>query len=454
MRALLIILVVILSALLIGCGPIKHIPIDRPASTEVTWAKSYGGRYRGNANSIRQTRDGGYIVAGYAYTVGGSYCDCDDFWVLKLNSDGTVSWQKTFGGTFWDEANSIQQTSDGGYIVAGKTGSFGVGAYDLWVLKLNNDGCVAWQKRYGGAAKANSIQQTTDGGYIVAGSFGAGYTDFWVLKVNSDGTVSWQKRYGGASDDYATSIQQTSDGGYVVAGHTESFGAGGGDFWVLKLNSAGIISWEKTYGGRDYEGAESIQQTSDDGYIVAGVTHSFGAGNYDFWVLKLNSDGTVSWQKTFGGTDYDWANSIQQTTDGGYILAGYAQSFGVGLYDFWVLKLNSDGTLFWQKRYGGAFWDEASSIQQTSDGGYIVAGKTGSFGAGAYDLWVLKLKSDGTIPFNPASGAQMADTNAVPVDTNCTVTDTTATAVDTSATVTDTDATAVDTNATIKQQAP
>jgi hypothetical protein len=190
---------------------------------------------------------------------------------------------------------------------------------------------------------------------------------------------------------------------------------------------------------------------------VAGHTDSFGAGENtpDFWLLKLKSDGAVSWQKRYGGAGRDEAHSIQQTSDGGYIVAGSTYSFGAGDYDFWVLKLKSEGSVAWQKRYGGGRDDSAYSIHQTNDGGYIVAGWTDSFGAGDYlDFWVLKLKSDGTIPFNPASGAQMTDTNAVPVDTNCTVTDTTATAVDTSATVTDTNATIVDTNATIVQQAP
>jgi uncharacterized delta-60 repeat protein len=239
-----------------------------------------------------------------------------------------------------------------------------------------------------------------------------------------------------------------------VAGWTFSFGAGGRDFWVLKLNSDGIVAWQKTYGGADWDEACSIQRTSDGGYIVAGRTYSFGAGNYDFWVLKLNSDGTVSYQKTYGGANWDWANSIYQTSDGGYIVAGGTQSFGAGGEDSWVLKLNSDGTVSWQKTYGGSSADRAYSIQQTSDGGYIVAGFTASFGAGSGDFWVLKLNSDGTIPFNPASGAQMIDTSVVPANTSATVTNTAVTGVNTSATVTNTSATVTDTNATIVQQAP
>jgi hypothetical protein len=182
---------------------------------------------------------------------------------------------------------------------------------------------------------------------------------------------------------------------------------------------------------------------------VAGTTRSSTHG-YDAWVLKLNSDGTVAWQKSYGDGGTQYAYSIQQTSDGGYIVG----VGGAGVSDFWVLKLNSDGTVFWQKTYGGADYDWAHSIQQTSDGGYIVAGLTLSFGAGNGDFWVLKLASDGTVPFNPASGAQMADTNATVANTSASVANTTATVTDTSATVTDTNATVSDTNATVEQQAP
>jgi uncharacterized delta-60 repeat protein len=334
-----------------------------------------------------------------------------------------------------------------------------------------------WAKSYGGADNdlAQSIQQTSDGGYIIAGStvsFGAGSADFWVLKLNSDGNIgtpgTWEKRYGGADSDYARSIQQTSDGGYIVAGQTYSSGAGGGDFWVLKLDSDGNIgtpgTWQKTYGGAGYDCANSIQQTSDGGYIVAGPTSSFGAGARasDFWVLKLDSDGNIgtpgTWQKTYSGIHVDGGPySIYQTSDGGYIVTGYTMSFGdFGNSDFWVLKLKSDGTVSWQQRYGGADGDSANSIQQTSDGGYIVAGSTDSFGAGDYDLWVLKLRSNGTIEFDPASGAHIEDTTA-DVDvtpTSVSGVDTIVTGVPTSATVTLTDTDVVATDATIEQQAP
>jgi predicted secreted protein len=389
------------------------------------WAQTYGGAGNDVAVSTKQTADGGYIVAGYTGSFGAGG---NDFWVSKLDASGTVTWQKTYGGAGNDCcALSTQQTADGGYIVAASTDSFGAGGLDVWVLKLDASGNVTWQKTYGGAGidGANAIQQTTDGGYIVAGltrSFGAGLDDVWVLKLDALGAVTWQKTYGGTADDVAYSIQQTTDGGYIVAGRTSSSGAGGMDVWVLKLDALGAVTWQKAYGGAGNDVAGSIKQTSDGGYIVAGWTTSFGAGGMDIWVLKLDALGNVTWQKAYGGAGNDSASStdaIQQTSDGGYIVAG-TTSFGAGSGDVWVLKLDASGTITWQKTYGGASSDGAYAVQQTSDGGYIVAGYTASFGAGGNDVWVLKLDASGNIPTcgpQGTSSATVTVTGVAPVVT-------------------------------------
>ncbi len=426
--------------------------VERSAKTQcIVWAKTYGGLDQDIAYSIQQTSDGGYIVAGYTTSFGTG----GDIWVLKLNSAGGIVWQKTYGGAGIDIAYSIQQTSDGGYIVAGYTESFGT-VRDIWVLKLNSTGGIVWQKTYGGAGidMAYSIRQTSDGGYIVAGytdSFGAGGSDIWVLKLDSTGGIVWQKTYGGIFYDEGRSIQQTSDGGYIVTGSTESFGAGSEDIWVLKLDSTGGIVWQKTYGGISNDEGRSIQQTSDGGYIVSGSTYSFGAGGPDIWVLKLSSTGVPQWQRTYGGTDYDEGRSIRQTSDGGYIVAGYTE-FGAGGPDIWVLKLSSTGVPQWQRTYGGSDYDDAYSIQQTSDGGYIVAGSSNSFGAGGdcgeggtcSDFWVLKLFSDGTLGCGfgvnttataPNTGVSGVSTSATVTTPTPTVTTTAITAQTTSATV-------------------
>jgi hypothetical protein len=423
-------------------------PSDYPVYAS-QWAKSYGGSDFENALSIQQTSDGGYIVAGSTDSFGAGNGDA---WVLKLDETGDVLWQKTYGGTNHDYTQSIQQTSDGGYIVAGSTYSFGAGNGDIWVLKLDETGNVLWQKTYGGTNQdyTQSIQQTSDGGYIAAGvtySFGSGDRDTWVLKLDDTGDVQWQKTYGGTNFDLANSIQQTSDGGYIVAGSTYSFGADG-DAWVLKLDDTGDVQWQKTYGGANSDVANSIQQTSDGGYIVAGSTYSFGAGNGDIWVLKLDETGNVLWQKTYGGANYDMAKSIQQTLDGGYIAAGYTESFGAGYDDAWVLKLDETGNVLWQKTYGGTQDEEAKFIQQTSDGGYIVAGWIFSFFNTIYesDFWVLKLDSNGGIPDCSIIGTS----NAIVNDVSSAVNDTTVTGIDTNVSPQTSSAVTTDTNATVK----
>ena len=371
-----------------------------------TWKKTFGEKYDDGANSIQQTKDGGYIVAGWTYSFGSGG---EDVYILKLNAKGEVEWQKTFGGKYDDKANSIQQTTDDGYIVAGWTYSFGSGEKDVYTLKLNAKGEVEWQKTFGGKSDdgANSIQQTKDGGYIVAGwtsSFGLGRYDVYILKMNSKGEVEWQKTFGGEDSDGAFLIQQTPDGGYIVAGWTYSFNSVTKEIYILKLNSKGQLEWQKAFGGEDGDEANSIQQTKDGGYIVAGWTGDSESQEGDVYVLKLNSKGQVEWRKTFGGTKDDGANSIQQTKDGGYIVAGWTESFGSGEKDVYTLKLNAKGEVEWQKTFGGKYDDKANSIQQTKDGGYIVAGWTKSFGSGEEDVYILKLNSKGEVEWQKTFG--------------------------------------------------
>jgi uncharacterized delta-60 repeat protein len=403
-------------------------------SLNAQWARTYGGSEDDFAYSIQQTGDGGYIVAGETWSFGAGVVDS---WILKLSSVGDIEWQKRYGLGLGDEAYSIQQTNDGGYIVGG---SIVIGSWEIWVLKFSFNGDIEWQKSYGRSFTdiARSIQQTGDGGYIVAGKTGESIyvLDIWILKLSSDGTIEWQKKYGGSQPEEASSIQQTNDGGYIVAGYTESFGAGSQDLWILKLNSAGDIEWQKTYGGS--ERAYSIQQTNDGGYIVAGL------GSGDFLILKLASDGTIEWQKGYGGSGSGSAHSIQQTSDGGYIVAGRTWSFGAGNGDIWVLKLSLVGDIEWQKTYGGIQSDEASSIQQTSDGGYIVAGSTDSYGAGKRDFLILKLSSNGDIDpacrFVKVSDAEVSDAGISPADTYITPEDTNITPGDTTITPKDSEA--------------
>jgi hypothetical protein len=371
-----------------------------PKSSSVSaWEKVIGGFSNDMAYSIIQSSDGGYVVAGSTESFGAGG---RDFYVVKLDSVGNIVWSKTIGGSDWDEPYSIIQSSDGGYVVAGLTLSFGAGNSDMYVVKLDSGGNVQWTKTIGGSDSdfANSIIQSSDGGYAVAGytwSFGAGGYDMYVVKLDSEGNVQWAKTIGGSSYDAAKSITQSSDGGYVVAGLTNSFGAGGYNMYVVKLDSSGNVVWAKTIGRSNQDEAVSIIGSSDGGYVVAGNTWSFGAGYYDFYVVKLDSAGNVVWTKTIGGSYWDFASSIIQSSDGGYIVAGRTGSFGAGGGDFYVVKLDSVGNIVWSKTIGGSGRDEPYSIIQSSDGGYVVAGLTLSFGAGYYDFYVVKLAPDGTL---------------------------------------------------------
>ncbi len=363
----------------------------------VSFTKTYGGWSYDSATSVQQTSDGGYIVAGGTSSFGaGGY----DAFLIKTDANGNVIWAKTYGGTGEDAAFSVQQTSDGGYIVAGYTGSFGAGLDDIILIKTDANGNVQWAKTYGGIYSdyAYSVQQTSDGGYIVAGytySFGAGGPDIFLIKTDANGNIIWAKTYGGTGE-YARSVQQTSDGGYIVAGNTSSFGAGYYDIFLIKTDANGNVQWAKTYGGIYPDSATSVQQTSDGGYIVAGFTYSFGAGG-DIFLIKTDANGNIIWAKTYGGTNQDFARSVQQTSDGGYIVAGGTYSFGAGGADVFLIKTDANGNIIWAKTYGGTDDDYVHSVQQTSDSGYIVAGYTYPFAVGYTDVFLIKTDANGNI---------------------------------------------------------
>jgi len=393
---------VFLSALLVDRGMGVCVFPSSPSvdrTSTIAFAKTFGGSSDDYAHSVQQMSDGGYIVAGYTRSFGAGGADV---FLLKADASGNLQWAKTFGGGGnYDWALSVQQTSDGGYIVAGWTDSFGAGYGDAFLLKTDASGNLQWFKTFGGSGRddAYSVRQTSDGGYIVAGytnSFGAGYEDAFLLKADASGNLQWAKTFGGSYDDAAYSVQQTSDGGYIVAGYTRSFGAGYADVFLLKTNASGNLQWAKTFGGSNWDVAVSVQQTSDGGYIVAGETASFGVGSYDVFLLKTDATGNLQWFKTFGGSNGDYARSVQQTSDGGYIVAGGTESFGAG-GDVFLLKTYASGNLQWAKIFGGSYFDWALSVQQTSDGGYIVAGGTGSFGAGGSDAFLLKTDANGNI---------------------------------------------------------
>lgn len=361
------------------------------------WSQTYGGNGADECYSVQQTSDGGYVLAGYTQSFGAGSAD---FWLVKTDTHGDSLWSRTFGGGSYDLCRSVQQTSDGGYIMAGGTRSFGAGDCDFWLVKTNANGDSLWSRAFGGAADdaCYSAQQTSDSGYVLAGitrSFGMGRADFWLVKTDANGDILWTAALGGIDWEECHAVQQTSDGGYILAGHVYLSGTDRFSYLLMKMDANGDSLWSRTYGGSGDEWCLSVQQTSDGGYITAGYTESFGAGDYDFWLVKTDVDGDSLWSRTFGGSNDDECSSVQQTSDGGYILGGATGSFGADSWDLWLVKTDDDGDSLWSRSFGGSYPDWCSSVQQTSDGGYILVGSTLSFGAGEGDFWLVKTDANG-----------------------------------------------------------
>jgi hypothetical protein len=357
------------------------------------WSRTYGSGNNEIARHVIQTTDGGYMIAGY---VEGIFLLSTELWLVKTDAIGNVLWQKTYdGGTGVDEAYSVIQTRDGGYVAVGRSNSWGSGGYDFYVLKTDQIGNKQWAKLYGGTSDdyAMSVVQTADGGYTIAGvteSFTSGLQDFWLVKVDASGVMQWNKAYGGSADDVLYSIVQTNDGGYALGGYTHSFGVGSSDFWLIKTDASGNMQWNRTYGGASYDEAHSAFQTNDGGYALAGETWSFGGGTPNYWLVKTDALGNMQWNRTYGGSGTDKAYSAIQTSEGGYALTGYTLSYGAGSYDFWLVKTDSTGNVQWDKTYGGTNEDVAISLIQTKDGSYSLAGYTKSYGGGNQDFYLVK----------------------------------------------------------------
>jgi hypothetical protein len=318
---------------------------------------------------------------------------------------------KAIGGKNDDAGHSLIQTSDGGYAIAGHTKSFGAGDWDIYVVKLDATGNLQWTRTIGGEKEdlGHSLIQTSDGGYAIAGhtkSFGAGDWDVYVVKLDSTGNLQWTRTIGGENEDLSLSLIQTSDGGYAITGTTKSFSAGEDDVYVVKLDANGNLQWTKTIGGPKRDWGSSLIQTSDGGYAIAGYTQSFGVGGADVYVVKLDANGNLQWTKTIGGPADEIGFSLIQTSDGGYAIAGYTNSFGAGGLDVYVVKLNANGNLQGTKTIGGKKEDLGLSLIQTSDGGYAIAGKTNSFGEGGLDVYVVKLNANGNLQWTKTIGAK------------------------------------------------
>ena len=421
----------------------------------VQWQNTLGSTSYEFLNTIDQTSDGGYIMGGYTDSnIGGDKSEnswgADDYWIVKMDNAGNIVWENTVGGGNYDKLYAVEETPDGGYIVGGQSLSGGgwgdksesnKGGYDYWIVKLDEDGVVEWDRSYGGLGKDQlyNVQPTSDGGYIIAGTSDSGISgdktenrvgnsDYWVIKTDASGNIIWQNDIGGLMFDNVYSAYETADGGYILGG-TSTRGISGDkpagnygvvDYWIVKLNSAGTVVWDKTIGGTLNDYLYAVIPTADGGSIACGMSESGLTGNktdntnglYDYWVVKLDNSGNITWQNSIGGTgnDYAFVNAIDQTSDGGYAIAGYSQSLisgdkteaNTGSWDYWILKINSTGSILWQTVLGGVSGDYANAISATTDGGFIVGGFSYSSAGGDKDedaigdadFWIIRLAGD------------------------------------------------------------
>ncbi|MBK9732228.1 MAG: T9SS type A sorting domain-containing protein [Chitinophagaceae bacterium] len=450
---------------------ITYLAFSQPV---IKWQNTIGGNHDDYLNVAELTNDGGYILAGKSNSpIGGDKTEncwgpgSYDFWIIKLDASGNIEWQNTIGGTDQDELFTIQQTTDGGYIVGGHSYSHISGDKtqnncsalfyaDYWILKLDGAGNIEWQKTIGGDNEDwfGSIRQTTDGGYILGGVSYSGIScdktennvgnrDYWILKLDQSGNIQWQNSIGGSEPEWSCFVEPTFDGGYIVGGSSSSgvsgdkteagLGFGDCDIWILKLDALGNILWQNTISGDNHDWLRDIHQTSDGGYILGAYSESYISGDKteylsyeDYWILKLDTSGNIIWQNTIGGDGPDRLSSIEPTNDGGFIVGGTSLSDSSfdktennkGHDDYWMVKLDATGDVQWDKTIGGNGYDYFADILQNADGEYLAGGYSSSpisgdkaeaaYGSGTNDFWVMAL----TEKFNFMAGKVFYDFNS------------------------------------------
>ena len=367
------------------------------SKAQITFNEAIGGPSTDQAISAEVTTDGGYIIVGWTKSFGAGDWD---IYLVKTNSTGTIEWSKTYGGPGEEVDCFVHQTYDGGYIITARTTSFNVASADVYLIKTNVTGDIIWTKTVGGSSwdEGHSNFQTQDSGYVHVGftqSFGAGNHECYLIRSDKNGSTLWTKSFGGAGVDNGHLVIQAIDGGYIFLGETNSFGAGGFDYYLVKTDTSGNFEWSKTYGGAGDDHGWDIKVTNDSCYILAGYTNSFGAGGNDVFLIKINRNGDIIWSRTYGNSLDETGLAIRQTIDGGFVVAGESSAIGSDSADVYIVKLDKDGIPEWASTFGGNGDDGSQSIQQTADKGYFISGYTNSFGQGDWDFYLIKTDSSG-----------------------------------------------------------
>jgi len=413
---------------------------------EVVWIKNFGGSGDDTAQSVIETTDGGYAVLGYTNSTDGDLQgkaqNVNDYWLLKLDSDGNLQWSKTYGGSKDDRGQAIIQTLDGGYAITGYAmsddgdGSNNNGFHDNWILKLNAQGNLEWEKSFGFSGHDHSydLVQTTDGGFFFVGFLDItsaladgtyykgnsltrhGVGEFWGTKIDASGNLEWRSYYGGTNNDRAHAVVEADDGGFVMAGFSESEdfdisqSRGSYDFWVVKITMTGELVWERSFGGTGIEIAYDIAKTDNNSYLITGHTFSTDQdiashnGEADSWLIHVNDQGHLIWENTYGGSLFDAAQSVKSISDNQILIAGNAKSDPLGEIpnsgenDMWIAKTDLQGQLLWQKTFGGSALDFGFDALEDQEQNLILVGSSdspdfqGLDNKGGTDLIVIKLQ--------------------------------------------------------------
>ena len=369
---------------------------------EEEWNVTFGGDMYDVFFTVQETSDSDFIALGgrdaSSWDIGG---DC---WLVKIDENGDMLWDKTFGGSQTDNGHGLLQTSDGGFIISAITESYGAGSYDAWVIKTDSSGNELWNKTYGGKyydLAEKTIPLTPEGDFLIVGntlSFGtAGSLDGWLIKIDANGNEKWNKTYGTKDFEHLWEVRITSDGDYVMIGYVENSSTNRRDAWVVKTDADGNLQWEKKYGPA-YQGL-SIHETADNGYILlAEVEDTVFGGYLNAWMVKIDKDGDEEWNKMFitpqGENRFAVHHNIQDIQGDGFVLTGVTNAelpvYSVG--DMWLTKIDEHGNILWEKIIGGSSYDTTYTVGLTSDGGFISAGMTKSYGTGSnFNAWLVKV---------------------------------------------------------------
>jgi len=374
--------------------------ITFPALAQITFQRNYGTVYEETAYAAQQTSDGGFIIAG---DMSGS--QSRDIYLVKTDEWGDTIWTRIYLRNWSEYAKAVLELSDG-FIVAGSAvTSLGPSRTDVYLLRTNNQGDSLWTKTIGGLynEQAFDIKVTTDGGFIIGGQAddNTGQVYYYLVKTDPMGVVSWSEKYGISIEEraYGKAVQQTSDGGFIITGYVDDYtiGTGTGYIYVVKTDLMGVEQWTESYDWSESEVAYAVEETSD-GYILVGRTYSMGAGSTDALMMKIDFLGNLVWTKTYGDTLGELAYAVEKTADGGFILSGVTYSSGAGSGDYYLIKTDTNGDTIWTRTFGGSHREEAYDVKQTADGGYLLAGYSYSFSVGGSDFFCVKTDGNGWVP--------------------------------------------------------